>query len=280
MDRDRIFVNGLRDMALIGVLPEERLVRQPVQVDLEIATDLAAAAASDDLERTVNYGAVADAVRALVVGTEDLLLERLAGRIASCVLGFDGVEAVTVRLTKLRPPIEGDIDSTAVQLHRPRSLARAGGPHGAVVALGSNLGDRLAHLRFALGRLGEVRASSVWETAPVGGPDDQGPYLNMVAAFETTLDPWTLLARLHEIEADAGRRRDVHWGPRTLDLDLLFHDDTTVDGRHLVLPHPRISERRFVLEPLEEVAPDRCPRGWRDSAPTETVRRLGRIDEL
>lgn len=280
MNRDRIFVNGLRDMALIGVLPAERLERQPVRVDLEIEADLTAAASTDDLSFTVNYGAVADAVRALVTGTEDLLLERLAGRIAGCVLDFAGVEAVTVRLTKLRPPIEGDIDSTAVEMRRERTVARDGAPHRAVVALGSNLGDRAAHLRFALGRLGAVRVSSVWETAPVGGPEQQGPYLNMVAVFPTDLDPWTLLGRLHEIEADAGRRREIHWGPRTLDLDLLFHDDTVVSGSRLQLPHPRFAERRFVLEPLAEVAPELCPDGWRESLAPEDVRRLGPLAAL
>lgn len=280
MNRDRIFVNGLRDMALIGVLPDERLARQQVQVDLEIEADLAVAASTDDLDTTVNYGEVADAVRALVTGTKDLLLERLAGRIARCVLGFDGVEAVTVRVTKMHPPIDGDIDTTAVQLRRRRMVSCPEGPHRAVVAVGSNLGDRVAHLRLALARLGEVTASSVWETAPVGGPDGQDAYLNMVVAFDTDLDPWALLRRLHEIEAEAGRVRLEHWGPRTLDLDLLFHDDTSVSGRGLRLPHPRFAERRFVLEPLAEVAPERCPPGWRDDLAPDHVRRLGSLGEI
>lgn len=127
----------------------------------------------------------------------------------------------------------------------------------AVVALGSNLGDRVATLQSArrcLARLGSVAAaSSIYETAPVGGPD-QGPYLNAVVALGTDLGPAELLAELHLIEADHDRTRDVRWGPRTLDLDLVSHGDAVVAG-DVVVPHPRAHERRFVLEPLAEIRP-------------------------
>ncbi len=129
----------------------------------------------------------------------------------------------------------------------------------ATVALGSNLGDRLVQLRSGvdgLARLGEVVAvSSLYETEPVGGPV-QGRYLNAVVLLETELEPEELLARLHQIEEDADRTRDVYWGPRTLDLDLITHDGRQVDLPHLTVPHPRAHERRFVLAPLAEVAPD------------------------
>jgi 2-amino-4-hydroxy-6-hydroxymethyldihydropteridine diphosphokinase len=127
----------------------------------------------------------------------------------------------------------------------------------AVVALGSNLGDRVTTLQSArrcLARLGSVAAaSSIYETAPVGGPD-QGPYLNAVVALETDLGPAELLAELHRIEADHDRTRDVRWGPRTLDLDLISHGAAVVAG-DVVVPHPRAHERRFVLEPLAEIRP-------------------------
>lgn len=141
--------------------------------------------------------------------------------------------------------------------------------HRAVVALGSNLGDRVGHLRFGLARLDEestgrvVAQSQVFETDPVGGPDDQGPFLNMVVVVETDVEPLDLMARLLDIERETGRVREVRWGPRTLDLDILFYDDLVIESDDLVLPHPRYAERRFVLEPLAEVAPERCPPGWR-----------------
>lgn len=129
----------------------------------------------------------------------------------------------------------------------------------ATVALGSNLGDRLGQLRSGvegLRRLGNVTAvSSLYETEPVGGPD-QGPYLNAVVALETALEPEELLASLHRIEGDSERTREVHWGPRTLDLDLITFEDRSVALPQLEIPHPRAHTRRFVLAPLLEVAPD------------------------
>jgi 2-amino-4-hydroxy-6-hydroxymethyldihydropteridine diphosphokinase len=130
----------------------------------------------------------------------------------------------------------------------------------AYLALGSNLGDRLAHLQRAVDALADestvtvVAVSAVYETAPVGGPD-QGAYLNAVAAIDTDLDPWQLLALAHRLEQDAERVRTVRWGPRTLDVDVLLHGDTTLDDERLTIPHPRMWERGFVLVPLADVAP-------------------------
>lgn len=129
----------------------------------------------------------------------------------------------------------------------------------ATVALGSNLGDRLQHLRTAvagLRRLGDVVAtSSLYETEPVGGPE-QGRYLNAVVLLETELDPEALLQELHRLERESDRTRDVRWGPRTLDLDLITYEGLRISEPFLVVPHPRAHERRFVLAPLLEVAPD------------------------
>lgn len=157
--------------------------------------------------------------------------------------------------------------------------------HKAVIALGSNLdgpmGDRLGNLRFGLERLAPVAAqSNVFETSPVGGPDNQGAYLNMVALIHTEMDPYALLRRLNEIEAASGRKRLVHWGPRTLDLDILFFDDITLSSELLTIPHPRFAERRFVLAPLSQVAPEKCPLDWDTSLPPDDVTDLGPIDTL
>jgi 2-amino-4-hydroxy-6-hydroxymethyldihydropteridine diphosphokinase len=130
-----------------------------------------------------------------------------------------------------------------------------------LISLGSNLGDREANLRGAITALNHAprttvrQVSSFHETEPVGGPPDQGMFLNAVAVLETELDPLSLLRRLQEIEARFGRQRTVRWGERTLDLDLLLFDDRIIDTPELCLPHPRMRTRRFVLEPLVEVAP-------------------------
>ncbi len=136
----------------------------------------------------------------------------------------------------------------------------------ALIALGSNLGDREANLRAALahlaadGRVRVVAVSRLVETDPVGGPP-QGRYLNGAAVVETDLAPSALLAAMLDAERAAGRTRDpasgvVRWGPRTADLDLLLADDLVIDTPDLVVPHPRMAERRFVLVPAAEIAPD------------------------
>ncbi|WP_436794801.1 2-amino-4-hydroxy-6-hydroxymethyldihydropteridine diphosphokinase [Actinospongicola halichondriae] len=133
----------------------------------------------------------------------------------------------------------------------------------AFLGLGSNLGDRRAHLRAAIASLPRVVAvSDVYETDPVGGPE-QGRYLNLVVEIDTDLDPHELLGICHRIESAAGRVRDVRWGPRTLDVDILWIDGVTVDEPDLQVPHPRMGERRFVLEPLSELDPTLAPPRWR-----------------
>jgi 2-amino-4-hydroxy-6-hydroxymethyldihydropteridine diphosphokinase len=132
----------------------------------------------------------------------------------------------------------------------------------AFVALGSNLGDREAHLRHAARALAAtpgvrvLAGSRVYETDPVG-PGPQGPYLNAVLALETQLAPAALLERLLAIEAQRGRVRSTRDGARTLDLDLLLHGDAVAREPGLTLPHPRLAERPFVLEPLADLAPQR-----------------------
>lgn len=126
----------------------------------------------------------------------------------------------------------------------------------AFLSLGSNLGDRRALLRDAVDSLPDVVAvSPVYETDPVGGPA-QDSFLNLVAELRTELSPQALLGVCHRIESSAERVRDVRWGPRTLDIDIIWIDGVTLDGPRLTVPHPRWKERRFVLAPLRDLAPD------------------------
>ncbi|MCP4375131.1 MAG: 2-amino-4-hydroxy-6-hydroxymethyldihydropteridine diphosphokinase [bacterium] len=133
----------------------------------------------------------------------------------------------------------------------------------AYIALGSNLGQRAETLAQAIELLDEcqgvsvLRVSKMSLTAPVGGPADQGEYLNGVAEIETSLSPFELLGVVQDVERKLGRDRksEVRWGPRTCDLDILLIGDTVIDTPELTIPHPRMGQRKFVLEPLNELAP-------------------------
>jgi 2-amino-4-hydroxy-6-hydroxymethyldihydropteridine diphosphokinase len=128
----------------------------------------------------------------------------------------------------------------------------------AVIALGSNLGNRELNIDSAIAELAKIieitHLSTNHETDPVGGPE-QPKYLNSILIAETQLDPHELLIAMLEIENKLGRKREVHWGPRTIDLDLIIVGDEVIDSDVLVLPHPRAHERRFVLEPWLEIDP-------------------------
>jgi 2-amino-4-hydroxy-6-hydroxymethyldihydropteridine diphosphokinase len=148
-------------------------------------------------------------------------------------------------------------------LRRPSASVATGRrvPETVFIGLGSNIGDRLASLQRAVDLLQDephlkvVASSRVWESDPVGGPA-QPDFLNAVIRILTTLSPRDLLAACHRVESVLGRTREVRWGPRTIDVDLLLYDELDMDEPDLIVPHPRITERAFVLLPLLELDPE------------------------
>ena len=149
----------------------------------------------------------------------------------------------------------------------------------AFLGLGSNEGDRARLLRDAVESLDGVAAvSPVYETEPVGGPPGQLPYLNIVVELETSLSPRELLGVCQRLEAAAGRVRTERFGPRTLDVDILLLDDLRIDDPELTVPHPRMTQRRFVMAPLADIAPDRVRPDWQRQA-GGTVRMVGTLEE-
>jgi 2-amino-4-hydroxy-6-hydroxymethyldihydropteridine diphosphokinase len=137
-----------------------------------------------------------------------------------------------------------------------------GGGHVAYIGLGANLGQREKSITAALNALERTRGivveavSSLYQTDPVGGPPGQPEFLNAVARLRTELSPQRLLAVLLNVEHSLGRHRGERWGPRTIDLDILLYDDLVLSEDGLTIPHPLMHERRFVMEPLAEIAAD------------------------
>ena len=272
---DRVSLLGLRARGRHGVFDTERMQGQEFVLDVTVLLDTRDAAATDDLRRTVDYGRLARGVCDVVEGEPVALIETLAQRIADRCLAEDRVEAVEVTVHKPHAPLPVPFGDVTVTISRSRSESPAPGwpARAAAISLGSNLGDRLEALQGAVDGLAATpgvavtAVSPVYETAPVGGPE-QPDYLNAVVLVDTTLAPAALLARAAALEDAAGRVRDRRWGPRTLDVDLLQVGDETRSEPELTLPHPRAHERAFVLAP------------WRDVAPEAVLPGRGRVADL
>lgn len=257
----RITLTGVTAYGYHGVLASEKADGQEFSVDLVLEVDLSRAAATDDLTHTVNYAEVAAEAVGVLQGPGRDLIETVAGQIADAVLTRPLVEAVEVTVHKPHAPVGVPFADVTVSLRRERDVP-------VVIALGANLGSdpadtlqRAAERLRAVEGLRGLRLSPLFDTDPVGGPE-QPRYTNAVALARTSLAPWRLLAALHDVEAEFGRTREVRWGARTLDLDLIQVGDpgtaTEVlsDDPDLMLPHPRARERAFVLVPWHAVAPD------------------------
>lgn len=256
---DRIEVTGIRAWGHHGVLAAEKEIGQEFAVDVVLHLSTAAAGRGDVLARTVNYAEVVTAVHEEIGAGPHDLVETLAERIAVRILEETGhplVRRIGVRVHKPAAPVGLPVGGVAVAIERD---AR---PEAAVLALGSNLGDREAHLRGALEVLASHPGTEIaWtapvrETAPVGGPDGQGAYLNSVVGVRTALGPYDLLALAHRAERAAGRERLVRWGERTLDVDLIAYGEWRSEDPDLTVPHPRAHERAFVLGPWHAADPD------------------------
>ncbi len=267
---DRIRLLGVTARGHHGVLDDERRNGQDFTVDAVLHLDTSPAAAGDDLGLTVNYGELAIQIADVVRGEPARLIETLAERVAQVCLKPDAVHAVDVTVHKPSAPISEAFSDVQVSIRRQREHPPVeSGPLDrhpviaveAVLALGSNLGDRANMLRSAVSALEampgvEVTAvSAVFETAPVGGPA-QPDYLNAVVMVSTELSAQDLLDTCHRVEAAHDRQRGVHWGPRTLDIDMIRYGGLISSMPDLSLPHPRAAQRAFVLAPWLSIDPE------------------------
>ena len=250
---DRIRIQNLEVFANHGVFPEETRLGQKFLVSAELLVDTRAAGKSDELDQSIHYGMVAQEITSYMKTHTRKLIEAAAEDLAEhLLLTYPLMKGIVLEIKKPWAPVGLPLETVSVCIERRW--------HKAYVAFGSNMGDKRAHVEAGIRvlreepgiRLGQI--SDMIVTEPYGGVD-QDDFLNGCLELETLLTPHELLEVLHKAEQQEKRERLIHWGPRTLDLDLLFYDDEILESPELVVPHPEIEKRTFVLEPLAQIAP-------------------------
>ena len=250
---DQIKIRELEIYAYHGVFQEEKEKGQHFYMNATLETDLRKAGKTDDLTASTHYGEVSLLLHQKMTECSYDLIERAAEVCAEAVLlQFPLVRAITLELRKPEAPIPLPFESVSVEIKR--------GWKKAYVALGSNIGDSKAHLDGAVEamradeKIRVLKVADYLVTKPYGGVE-QDDFLNSVAEIETLYSPEELLDKLHEVEYAHNRTREIHWGPRTLDLDILLYEDVVMDTPDLTIPHKDMHNRDFVLKPMVQIAP-------------------------
>lgn len=250
---DTITITNLKIYAYHGVYEEEKINGQNFYVNAKLYLDMEKAAATDDVLDSVHYGMVCEAIHEFLTTNQFALLETCVTETIKYILkSFPLLDGMEMELCKPEAPISLSFENVSVK----RELFW----HDAYIALGSNMGDKEKYIQDAIDKLAEDRdfraidVSPLITTKPYGGVI-QDDFLNGVMYVRTLLSPRALLARLQQLEQEAKRERTIHWGPRTLDLDILLYDDLILDTKKLTIPHPDMQNRQFVLEPLCKLAP-------------------------
>lgn len=250
---DKIEIKNLEIFANHGVFPEENILGQKFVISATLYTDTRKAGLTDELTASIHYGEVSHMITKFTKEHTYKLLEALAENLCQMLLQeLPLLKMITLRVEKPWAPVGLPLETVAVETTR--------GWHTAYVAFGSNLGDRKKFLDDGIQGLRttpscEVEAVSEYLVTEPYGDVEQDEFLNGVLKLRTLLTPEELLDRLHELEAAANRERIIHWGPRTLDLDILFYDNEIIDTPDLHIPHIDMENRDFVLKPMDEIAP-------------------------
>lgn len=250
---DKITIDKLEIFANHGVYPEENVLGQKFIISVVLYTSTRKAGVTDELSFSVNYGEVSHFIRKYMTEHTWKLLECAAEHLAQAILlEYPLVKKLDLEIQKPWAPIGLPLNTVSVKITR--------GWHTAYIALGSNIGDKKAYLDMAVKHLNErkdcqVKKVSDYLVTEPYGVTDQDDFLNGALELQTMLDPEELLQALHQIEQDANRVRTMHWGPRTLDLDILMYDDLVLDTPELHIPHIEMHLRDFVLIPMNQIAP-------------------------
>ena len=250
---DKILIKDLQVYAYHGVNIEEKKMGQRFLISLELYLDLKAAGESDDLNKTVNYAELCEKIEEKFLSEKFNLIEKCVYELAEFILiNYPIVEGVKIQLKKPWAPVGKPLDYVAVEIERFW--------HKAYIGIGSNIGDKEKNIEEAVENINKIKCTSVikqsknYNTKPVGYTD-QDDFVNAAIEIKTLLSPKELLDRLMEIEKELKRERIIKWGPRTIDLDVILYDDLVTTDENIVIPHPRMHERLFVLKPLSDIAP-------------------------
>lgn len=252
-DYRMIKIRELNVFANHGVYSEETEKGQNFYVNADLLLDSDTQnVLNDELDETVNYAQVCEFITDYMKQNTCKLLERITELLCREILiRYPLIKSVRLEIRKPEAPIGLPFESVSVE----RCLSW----HRAYISFGSNMGNKRAYIDEGLRKLGAedhtqvVRVSGILETEPYGGVI-QDNFLNGAAEVKTMLSPQELLRFLHEIENAADRKREIHWGPRTLDMDIVFYDDEVISEENLIIPHVDMQNRFFVLEPLSEIA--------------------------
>lgn len=250
---DQIKIKRLEVFAKHGVFTEENVLGQKFLISATLYCDTGKAGNTDQLEDSVNYAAVAQLIEEETKQETFRLLERLAWHLAKKILlTFSQIQKVDIEIEKPWAPIMLPLDTVSVCISREWNTA--------YLSIGSNMGDKQENLMNAIRLLDEdpltkvTKKSSFITTKPVGYTE-QDDFLNAALEVKTLHAPQELLELIHSIEQELKRVRKIHWGPRTIDLDIILYNDRIVQTDNLIIPHIEMANRLFVLEPLCEIAP-------------------------
>ena len=250
---DVIYVEDLEVYAYHGVNQAEKDMGQRFLISLQIFLNLSEAGKSDDLSKTINYAKLCCEVEEEFKREKYDLIEKSAESLANFILKkYMAVEKVTVKIKKPWAPIGKPLKWVAVEINRRW--------HTAYISIGSNLGDKEKNIKDAVDIIDSspynnvTKVSKLYETKPVGYLD-QDNFLNGALEVKTLMEPEDLMDFLLEVEKKLKRERIIKWGPRTIDLDVILYDNLVTSEEKIILPHPRMHERLFVLKPLSDIAP-------------------------
>ncbi len=251
---DTIKITNLKVFAHHGVFPEETRDGQDFFVNAWLSLNCRKAGMSDCLEDSINYGEVCAFITRFLTEHTYKLIEAAAEQLAEAMLlSMKGLLGVKIELCKPHAPIGLPFENVSVTIERSW--------HTAYLAVGSNLGDKRKTIENGIDYLKKhpairiIKVSDMIETIPYGGVE-QDSFLNGAVRVETLLSPGELLDVMHEAEQQEGRTREIHWGPRTLDLDLIFYDKEIYEDDALIIPHVDMANRVFVLKPLMQLCPN------------------------